>query len=66
MSIYDHMHDPKEIKSECKSCNKNFKWSEHGPHYPGGTDTEFIICPYCGEKNGSIRTSGFVFTSKTD
>lgn len=66
MSYYNHINDPKENKSTCESCEKNFTWSESGPYYPGGIDREFINCPYCGEKNGSIRTSGFVFTSKTD
>lgn len=64
MSIYNHMNDPKETRKTCVSCSKEFTWSEHGPYYPGGKDTEYINCPYCGEKNGSIRTSGFVFTNK--
>lgn len=66
MSIYNHMNDPEEHRSTCESCEKDFTWSEHGPFYQGHNEREFINCPYCGEKNGSIRTSGFVFTSKID
>lgn len=66
MSIYNHMRDSKGAKDTCKDCGKDFTWSEEGPFYPGGKDTEYIKCPYCGAKNGSIRTSGFVYTQKID
>lgn len=66
MSYFDHMHDSKGVKEECGECGKTFKWVEEGPFYPGGKDTEFIICPYCKARNGSIRTSGFVITSKVE
>lgn len=66
MSYYNHINDSKGNRKTCGKCNKEFKWSQHGPYYPGGIDTEFIECPYCGEKNGSVRTSGFVSSSKLD
>lgn len=49
---------------KCTKCEKMFEWSETGELYPG--DTEYIDCSYCGEINGTIRTSVFVFTSKID
>ena len=64
MSIYDHINDPEKQEIKCTECNKDFTWSENGPFYPGGKDTEFINCPHCGANNGSIRTSGFVSTNK--
>lgn len=66
MSQYDHIHDQPEHREVCIKCGEYFTWSETGEMYPGGKDTEYINCPYCGEKNGSIRTSGFVFTNKID
>lgn len=66
MSYYNHMHDHTGNKEVCKKCGKEFTWTEEGDIYPGGKDTEYIDCPYCGERNGSIRTSGFVYTHKTD
>lgn len=66
MSHYNHIHAPKENKKTCKECNKEFMWSEHGNVYPGGKDREFIDCPYCKARNGSIITSGSVFTSKIE
>ena len=66
MSYYNHIHDPKENTKTCTECGKTFTWSEDGPFYPGGKGTEYIDCPYCGARNGSIRTSGYVFTSKIE
>lgn len=66
MSIYNHINDPKEKEETCSNCGKMFTWAAHGPFYPGGKDTEFIECPYCGERNGSIRTSGSVYSSKIE
>lgn len=66
MSYYDHMHDSKGTKEKCIECGKEFRWSEEGPFYPGGKDTEFINCPYCNAKNGSIRTSGLVISWKDE
>lgn len=66
MSYYDHMNDPAENKKICNDCGKKFTWSEYGDVYPGGKDTEYINCPYCNARNGSIRTSGSVYTSKLD
>lgn len=58
------MHDPVENKKVCSECGKNFTWTEGGD--TGGRDKELINCPYCNATNGSIRTSGFVFSSKVD
>ncbi|HHY21658.1 MAG TPA: hypothetical protein GX525_07215 [Bacilli bacterium] len=66
MSYYNHMHDSKGTKTKCGKCGKEFTWEEYGDIYPGGKSTEYIRCPYCGEVNDSIRTSGFVSTSKID
>lgn len=66
MSYYDHMHDSKGTKEKCKECGEEFRWSEEGPFYPGGKDTEFINCPYCNARNGSIRTSGSVMSWKDE
>lgn len=66
MSIYDRAWESEGNRKTCVKCSEEFKWSKHGPYYPGGIDTEFIVCPYCGENNGSVRTSGFVTSSKLD
>lgn len=66
MSHYNHMHDSQGTKDICNDCGKKFSWSEEGPFYPGGKGTEFIYCPYCNSKNGSIRTSGSVYVSKSE
>ena len=33
---------------------------------PGGKDREYIYCPYCYQKNGSIITDGWIFTYKIE
>lgn len=66
MSYYDHINDPADQKDICKECGKSFTWTENGPFYPGGKSTEYIDCPYCDARNGSIRTSGSVYTRKVD
>ena len=66
MSYYNHMHDSMGTRKKCSECGKVFIWEEYGDVYPGGKDTEYIVCPYCDARNGSIRTSGFVSTSKID
>lgn len=66
MSYYNHMHDSKGTKKVCTECGKMFTYEEYGDIYPGGKDTEYICCPYCKAKNGSIRTSGFVATDKIE
>lgn len=53
-------------KVECKKCGKTFGYEHTGNIYPGGKDREYIVCPYCRETNGSIMTSGFVYTYKLD
>ena len=64
MSIYDRMQNPSENKDTCGKCEKPFTWSIHGDHYPGNKMTEYIKCPYCEEQNGSMRTSGSIYSSK--
>lgn len=66
MSYYNHMHDSADNKLKCINCGKKFTWVESENHYPGGKDTEYINCPYCKTSNGSIRTSGVVYTSKVE
>ena len=60
------MHDSKGRKETCTECKKDFTWVDHGNVYPGGKDREYITCPYCGANNGSIMTSGSVFSSKIE
>lgn len=60
------MQNPSPSKATCTSCGKDFNWSVDGDHYQGNKMTEFIECPYCDARNGSIRTSGFVYSSKID
>lgn len=60
MSYYNHMHDEKDNIAKCDNCQKKFAWSEDGPFYPGGTDTEIVRCPYCKEIYTTIRSNGFV------
>lgn len=52
------------MECNCEKCNGHFEYHEDGAIYPGGKDKEDIICPYCGEKNGTIMTSGFVRCKK--
>lgn len=66
MSYYNHMHDSKGRKETCTECGKDFTWKDHGNVYPGGKDKEYIECAYCGARNGSIMTSGSVFSSKIE
>lgn len=55
------MHDEKDNIAKCDNCQKKFAWSEDGPFYEGGTDTEIVKCPYCKEIYKTIRTNGFCF-----
>jgi len=50
--------------TKCKKCGKEFKTEVTDMRVPGGKDRENIHCPYCNEINGSVMTSGFVFTEK--
>ena len=48
----------------CSNCKKEFYYEVTDMRVPGGKDKEYILCPYCGHVNGSVMTSGFVFTYK--
>jgi transposase-like protein len=50
----------------CKKCGKDFTYKVTDMGVPGGKDREYIDCPYCGETNGSVVTSGFVYTFKIE
>ncbi|MEL5937962.1 hypothetical protein WN865_00005 [Tetragenococcus halophilus] len=64
LSYFNHMSDNKGTKETCEKCRKEFAWEVYSDNYPGGKDTEFIDCPYCGARNASVKTSGSVITSK--
>lgn len=51
---------------KCKKCGKEFKYKVTSMNVPGGKDKENIDCPYCGEINGAVMTSGFVYTHKIE
>ena len=53
-------------KIVCKSCEKEFLFQVFDMRVPGGKDREYICCPYCREENGSVITSGWVETYKTE
>ncbi|MFC4797755.1 hypothetical protein ACFPA1_00070 [Neobacillus sp. GCM10023253] len=53
-------------KTTCKKCGKDFHYKVTDMGVPGGKDREYIYCPYCGEKNGSKVTSGFIYTYKIE
>jgi transcription elongation factor Elf1 len=48
--------------ASCKKCGKDFYFKVTDMNVPGGKDREHINCPYCGETNGSVITSGFVYS----
>ena len=51
---------------KCKKCGKLFEYRIVGTIYPGGKEREDIVCPRCGETNGSEMTSAFIQTYKID
>jgi transposase-like protein len=51
---------------KCKKCGKEFTYEVTSMNVPGGKDKENIDCPYCGETNGTVMTSGFVYTRKIE
>ncbi|WP_338452328.1 hypothetical protein R4Z09_10845 [Niallia oryzisoli] len=53
-------------KTTCKKCGKDFHYEVTDMRVPGGKEREEINCPYCGESNGSVVTSGFVHTYKIE
>lgn len=61
MGLKDKMNE-----DTCGECGKRFDWKNHGDVWPGGKDKEYIRCPYCYAKNGSIITSGKVSSFKID
>lgn len=52
--------------STCKKCCQYFGYTVKDMHVLGGKDREYIICPYCKEINGSVVTSGFVYSYKIE
>lgn len=55
----------KDITS-CHNCQRKFSYTNTGDRWAGGKENEPIICPYCGENNGWVMTSGFILCSKID
>lgn len=53
-----------ENRDICIECRKEFVWKNVGDVYAGGKDREEIICPYCGEINGTRMTSGRIEARK--
>jgi len=51
---------------KCKKCGKEFECKVTSMNVPGGKDKENIGCPYCGEINGTVMTSGLVYTHKIE
>ena len=51
-------------KLKCTKCNQSFRYRVTSMNVPGGKDREYIYCPYCNSVNGSVITSGFVYTYK--
>ena len=51
-------------KLKCTKCNQSFWCQVTSMNVPGGKDREYIYCPYCNSVNGSVITSGFVYTYK--
>ena len=51
-------------KTVCNKCHETFYYEVTDMHVPGGKDREEIRCPYCGAENGSVITSGFVYSYK--
>lgn len=52
--------------TKCKKCSKEFNYEVTSMNDPGGKDKENIDCPYCGATNGTVMTSGFVYTRKIE
>jgi DNA-directed RNA polymerase subunit RPC12/RpoP len=50
----------------CKNCGKEFLYKVTDMQVPGGKDREDINCPYCGEINGTVVTSVFVYSYKLE
>jgi DNA-directed RNA polymerase subunit RPC12/RpoP len=50
----------------CEKCGNEFFYKITHMQVPGGKDLEDINCPYCGESNGSVVTSGFVYSYKVE
>lgn len=53
----------KDVRT-CPKCGKKYSVSNSGDQFPGGKESEEIICPYCGHVTGHMMTSGFPRTSK--
>lgn len=50
----------------CSKYQKKFRYQVTTMGVHGGKEREYIYCPYCGQKNGSEVTSGFVYTYKIE
>lgn len=50
-------------KQSCNKCNKEFELNIFDEGYPN-RENELVLCPYCREVVGHIRTSGTVKTYK--
>jgi hypothetical protein len=71
-SNYDeHQGDNFSVVSEqfssivCKKCKQDYQWRNWGDVYEGGKTSEDITCPYCGNVDGSIITSGRILSQKS-
>jgi DNA-directed RNA polymerase subunit RPC12/RpoP len=50
----------------CEKCGKDFEYKITDMNVPGGKEREYINCPYCGESNGSVVTSGLVYSYRLE
>ena len=48
----------------CTQCKRLFFYVVGDMGVPGGKERENIYCPYCNKENGSVMTSGFIYTYK--